>query len=398
MNEPSTKPRFTRRAAESAMRHMPEVKEKSATAVASARKALQEVQRDAAAADLDEFHMPRSKMGALLQSEMSRRLAQASAEDAGLGPDFLFSYADPGWISVVAALLEKWLTPDAKFRSHEDVETGFTMPNQASVALFSDWGTGRPAADTVMSQITSRGPDLMVHLGDIYYSGQPEEARERFLEHWPDTGAARFALNANHEMYSGGHGYFETVLPEMENQGSYFSIQNDHWRLIGLDSAYKDKRLHGPQLQWLEKLVEPNDGRRNILMSHHQAFSMFEEVDPDDLYRPVKPLIDRGKIHAWFWGHEHKNVGFLKYKGLVARCLGHGAIPYLPPGSDFNEKTFPDLKVKFVNRRRRPSTLQAVNGFAMLRFNGPDLEVDHIDEDGVTVTESISNILAGISD
>lgn len=398
MNEPSTKPRFTRRAAESAIERMPEIKGKSPEAIEDARKALQKVRRESAAADLDEFHMPRSKMGALLQSEMSRRLAQASPEDTGLGPDFLFSNADPGWATVVAALLEKWLTPDADFRTHEDVETLFTMPNQSSVALFSDWGTGRPAADAVMNQITARNPGVMIHLGDIYYSGQPDEARDRFLDHWPAAGAARFALNANHEMYSGGHGYFETVLPEMENQGSYFCVQNDHWRLIGLDSAYKDKKLHRPQLRWLEKLVEPNDGRRNILMTHHQAFSMFEEVKAKDLYDPVKPLIEKGKVHAWFWGHEHKSVAFKKYKGLVARCIGHGAIPYSPPGSDFSEKTFPDLEVKFVNRRRRPSSLQGVNGFALLRFNGPDLEVDHIDEDGVTVTESISNILAGISD
>ena len=91
-------------------------------------------------------------------------------------------------------------------------------------------------------------------------------------------------------------------------------------------------------------------------------------------------------------------MAFRKYKGLVARCIGHGAIPYSPPGKDFLEQTFPDGKVKFVNRRVRPGTLQAVNGCAMLRFNGPSLEVDYIDDDGFTRTEDIVAILAGTSD
>ncbi|MDX1982305.1 MAG: metallophosphoesterase [Bryobacteraceae bacterium] len=364
------------------------------------REALEKVRAEAASAPADEFYMPRDRMGALVQSAMAHRMGLRSGD---LGADFFFSNADPGWASVLPSLIERWLSPNAKFRSHKDHhQVNFAMADSVKVALFSDWGTGRPAADHVMLQIQAQQPDILIHLGDIYYSGQHFEAQERFLDHLPQpTGPRpirRFALNGNHEMYSGGHGYFDTVLARMDHKASYFCLENSRFRLIGLDSAYEDKALREPQLEWLEKLVAPNDGRKNILLTHHQAFSMFEDVNPRDLYEPVRPLIEAGKIHFWFWGHEHKHVLFLKYKGLVARCIGHGAIPYTPPGTDFSERTFPDLRVKFVNRRRRPGSLQCVNGFALLRFSGERLEADYIDEDGVTKTEDLTAVLSGVSD
>ena len=399
MNEPSTQPKFTSAAVESAINEIG--KQGAAGDTQGALDALARVQAESAATPNEDFYMPRDRMGALLQSTMSEHVAKQATEEGPAVPlNLMFSDVDPGWISVVPSLLDKWLTVDAKFRTHTDHRTAYTMSDNAKVALFADWATGQPAAIQVMDRIRERNPDVLVHLGDIYYSGQSNEAQSRFLKHLPPASPnlQRFALNGNHEMYSGGHGYFDDILAEMDQEASYFCLTNSHWRLIGLDSAYQDKKLKDPQLAWLKELVKPNDGRKNILMSHHQAFSMFEEVDSHDLWEPIRPLIEAGKIHAWFWGHEHKHVAFRKYKGLVARCIGHGAIPSFPPGKDFLEQTFPDLKVKFVNRRVRPGTLQAVNGCAMLRFNGPSLEVDYIDDDGFTRTEDIVAILAGTSD
>jgi hypothetical protein len=362
-------------------------------------RALGRVREESDATPDSEFYIPRDRAGALLQSAMQEHLDREATREAPVSDEFLFSNGDPGWITVVGSLLGKWLTRDAEFRTHEDHAVEFAMPDNARVALFSDWGTGQPAGLQVMETIVANKPDIVIHLGDIYYSGQPHEARKHFLRHLPpkESGVRRFALNANHEMYSGGHGYFDDVLGEMEHKASYFSLANSHFRLVGLDSAHKDKRLRKPQPEWLEDLVG-RGSQRNILLSHHQAFSVFEEVDPDDLWEPIRPLAEKGLVHAWFWGHEHKNVLFRKYKGVAARCIGHGAVPYLPPGRDLSP-TLPELGVKFVNRRRRTGGIQCVNGFALLRFQGPDLDVDYIDEDGVVAfTESLSNVIEGISD
>ena len=53
-----------------------------------------------------------------------------------------------------------------------------------------------------------------MHLGDVYYSGTEKEVEERFLKVWPTEAATiNRALNGNHEMYSGGFGYFKLILP-----------------------------------------------------------------------------------------------------------------------------------------------------------------------------------------
>src|SRR5260221_10518533 len=57
----------------------------------------------------------------------------------------------------------------------------------------------------------------VIHLGDIYYSGLETEDQRRFLDPWPVTpeqagaGVTSWSLNGNHDMYSGGFGFFRPV-------------------------------------------------------------------------------------------------------------------------------------------------------------------------------------------
>ena len=64
---------------------------------------------------------------------------------------------------------------------------------------------------------------------------------------WRAHGPARaryWALNANHDMYCGGYGYFGHLLPAIGQPASYFSLGNDFWRLIGLDTGYVARLVH----------------------------------------------------------------------------------------------------------------------------------------------------------
>ena len=100
----------------------------------------------------------------------------------------------------------------------------------------------------------------VIHLGDVYYSGWPEEYEDHFLPNWPvapgqeDRYGSR-CLNANHDMFSGGH--FDHLLKDerfrrqrsARQPTSYFSLENDHWQILGLDSAWQDGDLAGSQLE-----------------------------------------------------------------------------------------------------------------------------------------------------
>ena len=45
----------------------------------------------------------------------------------------------------------------------------------ATVAIIGDWGTGTAEATALLGQVASHNPDVLIHLGGIYYSGTPAE-------------------------------------------------------------------------------------------------------------------------------------------------------------------------------------------------------------------------------
>lgn len=310
-----------------------------------------------------------------------------------------FSNTDPGWIEVVKDLALRLLRADATFISHTSLtDFVFRMGDNDGLSLFADWGTGRPEAALVASEIEKRNPEHFIHLGDVYYAGEEDdEISERFLDVLPKPVAlkSRWGLNGNHEMYGGGHGYFGKALGKLGPVGgtgqpaSYFCLENANWRVIGLDSAYADftgkhgnldvdKKLHkASQLAWLEAQLTQGDGKKCILLTHHQPFSAFEPAN-DKILKQLKKHLDAGRIHAWFFGHEHRCVVFQKFAGVLGRCIGHGAIPYEPPAPALIAGSPP---VQFVNRRTEDG-VHCVHGFAHLKFNGAALRVEYVDADG----------------
>jgi len=212
-------------------------------------------------------------------------------------------------------------------------------PGTVRLALLGDWGTGLYGAPVCSSSIENDpdGYQLLFHLGDVYYSGDEREVRDRFLQFWPgNAGAVSRALNSNHEMYTGGKAYFEQTLVQFKQQASYFAFQNEHWLLVGLDSAYNDPdwrydkaRLTDDQVSWLKDLVDKKGDRKLILFTHHQPISWFD-LQKGDINKQLGWLLADKKIFAWYWGHEHRCILYDKHPlwGFYGRCVGHGGFPY----------------------------------------------------------------------
>ena len=208
------------------------------------------------------------------------------------------------------------------------------LPDEARIAVLGDWGTGLYGAPLVAKAIRGdvQGFQLLLHLGDVYYSGSANEIQARFLSGWPKvSGATSRALNSNHEMYSGGHPYFTTTLPAFAQEASYFAFQSSHWTLVGLDVAYKDHDIDDEQVGWLREIIAKAGDRRIILFSHHQLFSSFEGQGRKLLSHPgFRQVLDSKRIFAWYWGHEHRCLLFDEPDpqfGILARCIGHSGMP-----------------------------------------------------------------------
>lgn len=298
------------------------------------------------------------------------------------------------------------ITPE-RWRTASDVPEAVGNGEQLRVALLGDWGTGLYGAPVSASSIERdpRGYDLLLHLGDVYYSGTEKEVQELFLDRWPRVpGAVNRALNSNHEMYSGGVGLFRRTLPAFEQEATYFALRTNHWLLVGLDSAYEGHDLAHDQAGWLERLLEDAGDRQLILFSHHQPFSLLGSQGPKLLTKLSQVLEQRG-VFAWYWGHEHRCVLYDRHPAwrMLGRCVGHGGFP------EFRDKLseFP-TEDGYTQWRRLPSknlvpggiVLDAPNpyiegheeeygahGYLSLEFDGPHLaETVHL-PDGTKLRE-----------
>jgi len=305
------------------------------------------------------------------------------------------------------------------------------------ICLASDWGTGTCDANRVANCIKGHSPHLTVHLGDIYYVGTKKEIHEHMLGKqvsWPMGSYGSFALNANHEMYSGGKGYFKHLLPKLglrnangtnsQQHASFFCLKNESWLVVGLDTGYHSvgipvvekifkpsAKLHEKLLRWLrdEVRIHEDAQRGLILLSHHQYYSQFES----GYSRPAKQLaelIERPVL--WFWGHEHRLAIYGKSRSpktklnAYGRCIGHGGLPIEDIEDQPMPTKNPQVRLVLYDRRERKKigsrkTPIGYNGYASLVFKGSELTVEYRDTQGVLVEEiwRVGNggVLRGIS-
>lgn len=275
----------------------------------------------------------------------------------------------------------------------------FELPDECVVAMAGDWGSGTQTAEDVGKRIASHDSDFTIHLGDVYYSGTPSEFRDYFLSSWPRGSRRTLLLNANHEMYSGGYGYFGLALPEVDQEASYFCLENEHWRILGVDTGYFARhfpllefllkgltRLPDDNVAWLEDVVfrDRKDRRPVILLSHHAWFSAFD-TEYGGVGRSLSPFLDR--VLLWFWAHEHRFAGYGRARlgddfAVRARCIGHGGMPIELTGRVKRKRNLVFYDARKVGTVKGDPV--GACGYAVLELRGPELRIDYRDQFGAS--------------
>jgi len=309
-----------------------------------------------------------------------------------------------------------------------------------TIGLAADWASGTCESKVVGELMRRKNFDYTIHLGDTYYSGTLEQTKQNFFGKVPPgknrTGVSfpngkigTFALPGNHEMISGGTAYYDHTLERigmrsipgdasspMEGQGaSYFGLENEFWRVIGLDSGYlcyvtneEGHRIidlaslnlaetNAPQpdevIDWLKnqvKLGDPNDKRGIVLLTHHHPHSIFGFDSPSPYNGTSSQLSSifegsKRKI-LWFFGHEHalalhKTMRFGNFE-YMGRMVGNGGYsdPQLAHAAD------PATAIAFDNRTYQlvdgdlpvgKASSIGFNGYASLAFEGENLTVSY---------------------
>jgi hypothetical protein len=321
-----------------------------------------------------------------------------------------FTNTDPRWVTEVAkALVERIAKGNHPFNP---VPAERTASGDARIVLVGDWGSGLPRARDVATRMAAAvaeahaaGRDVhVIHLGDVYYSGDKGEYDERLLADWPLTaelaadGVGSWSLSGNHDMYSGGWAYFDHLLVEPrfsmqrspDGKGtSWFRLSTPSWEIIGLDTAWDPDPLamghravlEDPQGDYVTQLAAGLGNKKLLLLSHHQLVSVFSPGDLGKvLPRKLATVLADGRVTAWFWGHEHRCMAFEAAAGVrYPRCLGHGGVPVLTHAAN---TPIPSPGVWEERAHLPGAKLWARFGFAVLDFDGPQITVRYRNEIG----------------
>lgn len=293
------------------------------------------------------------------------------------------------------------------------------------IALAADWASDTEESIQVGARMKSHEPHFTIHMGDTYYTGEPDEIAENFIgddSPWPRGSLGSFALMGNHEMYSMAKSYYKILLPaigmrvtpggkDFKSQGaSYFCLHNDHWLIISLDTGYNSVsfpfvwnsfksncQLPDALVQWLATEVKPLAATRGIIfLSHHQYVSAFRSQK--NYATPAEQLakvFGKERSTIWIWGHEHRLAFYQKYaslNGIVAygRCIGHGGMPV-----ELSEMTVDDNRaganvlVGFDKRERKKIDDVAIgwNGYALLKLISDQLSIEYYDPNKLLLKE-----------
>jgi len=280
---------------------------------------------------------------------------------------------DPGWATTITSFAQYFGSDGGRatipyIPAAQVGKVILPLQNDATIALLADWGTGTDIAVNLLKEIALLQPDIVIHLGDIYYSGTPEECDVNF-KRIVDTVLERntrqvavYTLAGNHDMYSGGAGYYNLLATlnagPAKQPASFFCLRNDHWQLLAMDTGLHDyipvlgndmlTFLEPDEEDWIAERLEEFPGK-TILLSHHQLFSAFSQIGDrgaDGALTAYNPnllksfqrftQVARQPIAAWFWGHEHTLSVYEPYLDLnCGRCIGHAAVPVIPSDTFF---------------------------------------------------------------
>lgn len=339
---------------------------------------------------------------AVADKELSPQFAQVlSGDEQGLIDPF--EIADIGWANCLFAIGVRNWRGFYKFNSAP--ATPYKIGERARVVLFSDWGSGLPRAQKVSAEIrkellaakADNRDAHLIHLGDVYYSGWAKEYEKNVLPHWSvkENEADKFSswcLNGNHDMYSGGKGFFDYLLDDArfkrQERSSVFSLENKNWLLLGLDTAYHNNRvfdphdLYGDQNKWVhEKLSAAKaENKKGILLSHHQPFSAFgDEEGGKKITDKLRTTLDEKLVHTWFWGHEHRCALYEERENIkFPRLIGHGGIPFYVASKPLPEGVIYEYRDGFDDLNESWNYF----GFVVLDFEGDTITARYINERG----------------
>ena len=345
------------------------------------------------------------------RKQLQKPLVSPKGQIYGCAP---FAQLDTGWLQTGVNYLSQALGILEKVPFNGDHGQAYFAQPEVKIALIGDWGTGTTDAARLMESALKLKPDIVIHMGDVYYSGTYEEFQTRYLKLLPDQGAIPaqgtvpdfFMLNANHEMDGAGRGYFQTLQDSrfhLQRNSSFFSISLNSWTILGLDSAYdaeipqytKGRIAQKSQLDLIASFRDQHS--RLIVLTHHNPIK-HDGSGSEPLWNDIADTIGKKHMPAyWYFGHIHigaaySDLSFAGQNNVKARCTGFAGIPTGRGSSFFNTNGHLLESIDFYAHEPAPKKPPHINnGFLMLTIEGEQLSEAYYDLNGKRLWLSRNN-------
>ena len=321
-----------------------------------------------------------------------------------------FGVCDPGWadtaIKYAEFLASRQAVPYRTYKDIGDYVIPNGLPDKGTIAIVGDWGTGQAEAKQVLAQLACKQPDVVIHLGDIYYSATDFEVDNYFYNIWSSildlTKVRTYTLAGNHDMFSGGAPYYR-LIDKLGQPASYFCLRNANWQFVNIDTGLNDREpggtkptfLQDTEVAWIKDKIQNAGGRRTILLSHHQLFTAYEDIAGqalnDKLLGQLSSILP--SVDMWLWGHEHNLVFYDRYQGVLARCIGHGGFPV--GVAEIGKAKFGDVPVRQVPVPLGTTPPFYNHGYAIIDLDGASGRISYYqdtDEDNPQFQEDIQPV------
>ncbi len=355
-----------------------------------------------------------SKCAQLYVGLAAAKFSGNSSRIRELESEIRYSVCDPLWAKILLEFDNNH--QPIPYRHYQSI-ADFVLPlgddedGPVKIAFVSDWGTGTTLARNVMRRIAEQQPDIVIHLGDVYYSGTQSEMQDHFLsivrEYLPDTTRV-FNLAGNHDLYAGGAGYY-WLLDELQQPASYFCLRNKYWQILSIgappeigkptDALSAIPAIEPREVQWHQHKMATAEGRKTVMLSHYQLFTASGNIGRTADNRPLalNPVLYDAfesclpDIDLWLWGHEHNLIAFEPYAGLRrGRCIGSGAIPVALLWQPYKQLPNLALPEQFNTAPRIKDDCQLGHdgdhyhhAFGLLSIDGPRGEMNYFQVEGV---------------
>lgn len=305
-----------------------------------------------------------------------------------------YAQFDTGWLQTGMNYLSQALGLMDKAPFKTSPGKAHYQGDSLSIVMIGDWGTGTPQAQQTIKSVMALKPDIVIHMGDVYFSGTEVEFNKNFFPFLPPKEKDSpdfFTLNANHEMDGGGWGYFKALEDsrfKKQQNSSFFLLEFKQWTLIGLDSAYNadaPQYSAGRVLDDYQKnlLASQKDKDHLILLSHHNPITPKGD-DTTPLWRDVTSIITPA---YWYYGHQHIGMAYSDSSaagihGTKARVSGFGGIPTGQGSLYFNDFGLLPT-IDFYARKPDPARPpQIMTGFLHVQLSENELQETFYDQTG----------------